>query len=152
MSQNRPSTELLEQYAPLNMWERAEKEAQRSPHYRHKTGCVIYCGVGHNELFSTGTAHPHSGGRRSFSIHAEMHAISRLPPKSHNGVAVIVTLNKSGKNFAANSRPCVHCANLLKNHVMTVIYPELCNDGSWAIRVVDAAILCSGYLKPTKTT
>jgi cytidine deaminase len=150
---NRPSDELLDQYAPLHIWQMAIKQAERCPHKRFKTGCVIYYGMSGNNTrtYSTGTAHPHGGGRRTYSVHAEMHAVSRLPPDHGGAIALILTLTKTG-NFATNSRPCAHCAGLLSRHVWGVIYPELCNDGSWAIRRVGAKELMHCYLQETKMT
>jgi len=149
---NRPPDELLSMHAPLTIWRMAEKEAARSPHYRFKTGCIIYYGMGNGNTrtYSTGTAHPHNGGRRrTYSIHAEMHAVSRLPPQHGGAICLLVTLTKSG-NYATNSRPCVTCASLLDKHTWGCIYAELCNDGSWAIRRTPTADLLSGYLQPTK--
>lgn len=149
---NRPDIELLEKYAPIAMWRAAEREANRSPHKRHRTGCVIFYGMGKNHiLYSSGTAHPHDGGRRTYSVHAEMHAVSRLPPDHGGSVCLLVTLTKAG-NFATNSRPCVHCAGLLAKHCWGVIYPELCNDGSWAIRRESCVNLTKGFLQETALT
>lgn len=150
---NRPTDDLLEQYAPLVIWRAAEKQARRSPHKRHRTGCVIYYGMGSDKpnIYSTGTAHPHSGGHHAFSIHAEMHAISRLPPSHGGAVCLLVTLTKAG-NYASMSRPCEQCANLLQRYVWGVIYAEMTNDGNWAIRREPVENLLNGYLTRTKTT
>jgi hypothetical protein len=150
MKMNRPSDELLEQYAPLSMWRVAEKQAERSPHKRHRTGCVIFYGMGNTpRLYATGAAHPHAGGRRSFSVHAEMHAVSRIPPDHGGAVCLLVTLTKAG-NYATNSRPCEQCAHLLAKHVWGVIYAEMTNVGTWAIRRASANDLCDGFLMRTK--
>ena len=147
---NRPADDLLEQYAPLVIWRAAEKQAQRSPHKRHKTGCVIYYGMSSKpNIYSTGTAHPHNGGRRTFSTHAEMHAVSRLPPDHGGAVCLLVTLTKAN-NYASMSRPCEQCASLLSRYVWGVIYAEMTNDGNWAIRRVSANDLLTGYLSRTK--
>lgn len=147
---NRPNNDLLEEYASLAVWRAAEKQAERSTHKRHRTGAVIFYGMnGKPRLYSTGTAHPHDGGRRAFSVHAEMHAVSRLPPDHGGAVCLLVTLTKAG-NYATNSRPCEHCAKLLAKHVWGVIYCEMCNDGSWAVRRVSSADLLDGYLHRTK--
>jgi len=148
---NRPPDELLSMHAPLHIWRMAEKEAARSPHYRFKTGCVIYYGMGNGNIrtYSTGTAHPHSGSRRTYSIHAEMHAVSRLPPEHGGAVCLLVTLTKSG-NYATNSRPCVNCATLLLKHTWGCVYAEMANDGSWAIRRESTENLLKGFLIPTK--
>jgi deoxycytidylate deaminase len=147
-----PAQELLQQAAPLHLWELAHKQAQRSPHKRHRTGAVIYYGMGNDRLptiYSKGCAHPHGGGRRSFSVHAEMDAIARLHGNSGGAVCLVVTLTKGG-NFAHSSRPCHNCAKLLEKYVWGVIYAERANDGSWAIRRDSPEDLLRGYLIPTK--
>jgi tRNA(Arg) A34 adenosine deaminase TadA len=148
---NKPPLELLSQYAPLEMWEAAEKQAFRSPLRTHKTGCVIYYGMNHgrkNEIYATGCSHNHDGGRSSRSTHAEMHAIRRLPPEHGGAKAIIVTLTRSG-NWASCSRPCYDCAELLQKHVWGVYWAERTNDGGWAVRAVGVEELLHGYPKRT---
>lgn len=144
---------MLECYAPLNIWREAERQATRSPHKQHKTGAVIFYGMGgakQGEIYSTGCSHPHDGGRKSRSTHAEQHAISRLPPAHGGAVCMIVTLTRSG-HYATCSRPCQGCAESLKKFCWAVIYVERCNDGTWAIRRESITQLLSGYrLRPTK--
>lgn len=133
---NRPPDELLASVAPIEIWRQAEKQAARSPHKRFKTGCVIYYGMNHGkkaEVYATGCAHPHAGGLKTYSTHAEQHAISRLAPGAAGAKAIIVTLT-AHNNYATCSRPCAACAKALGERVWGWYYAELCNDGSWAIR------------------
>jgi cytidine deaminase len=149
---NRPSDELLSQHAPINIWRDAETQAMRSPHRQHKTGCVIFYGMnGKNsgKIYSTGCSHPHDGGMHVRSIHAEQHAISRLPQYYGGAVALIVTITRSG-HYATCSRPCEGCAISLNKYCWSVVYAERCNDDSWAIRRQSCSELLNGYLKPTK--
>jgi pyrimidine deaminase RibD-like protein len=142
----RPSDELLKKFAPLKFWDIAVKQAQRSPHNRHKTGCVI-TNAGFFTEFSTGCSHKHNGGLKINSIHAERHALRNY----HNisGLAIIVTLTRVN-NFANCSRPCYDCAIALQERMYSVCYAERTNDGGWAIRYVPFDLLTEGYLKPTK--
>src|SRR5687768_16926246 len=118
---NKPDDLLLKQFAPLIIWREAEAQALRSPHRQHKTGAVIFQGMGtKSEIHSTGCAHPHDGGRVVRSIHAEQHAISRLPPVRYGGaICLIVTLTRSN-HYATNSRPCKGCANSLYKYCWAV--------------------------------
>ena len=147
---NRPPDKLLEQFASLTIWRLAEREAMRSPHKRHKTGAVIFYGMGgKSTIYSSGTAHPHDGGRRSYSVHAETHAVSRLPPNHGGAVCLVVTLNKTG-NYSTCSRPCENCANLLARHVWGTMYCEMTNTGTWVVRREPAENLLNGFLQKTK--
>lgn len=148
---NKPSDELLAQYAPLEIWRTAEAQAIRSPHKTHCTGAVIYYGMDKNraDIYSTGCAHPHDGGRISRSTHAEQHAISRLRHGYGGAVCLVVTLTRNG-HYATCSRPCEGCAKSLSKHCWGVVYTEKCNDGSWAVRRTSIEELLRGYLMPTK--
>jgi cytidine deaminase len=150
----KPADDLLAQFAPLHIWREAEAQAMRSPHRTHKTGAVIFYGMGgreHGEIYSTGCAHPHDGGRKARSTHAEIHAIQRLPHAYGGAICLIVTITRNG-NYATCSRPCEGCAKSLSKHCWAVTYVEKCNDGSWAVRREDCRELVKGYLKPTKVT
>lgn len=130
----RPTDEQLAAAAPMEIWEQAIAQAKRSPHKRHRTGAVIYAGMGSGagEVYSTGCSHTHDGGLKVRSMHAEHHAITRLPPMHGGSVCVIVTLTRSG-NFAKVSKPCSTCSKLLSKHVWGVVYAEQANDGSWMV-------------------
>lgn len=138
---------MLARYTPLKFWDIAVKNAQRSPHNRHKTGCVILTGNSGFAHFSAGCSHKHNGGLKVNSIHAERHALRYY--HSTGGVAVIVTLTRVN-NFANCSRPCYDCAVALQERMIAVCYAERTNDGGWAIREVPFDLLTEGYLKPTK--
>lgn len=142
----RPSDEHLSQYAPLEIWEEAVKQALRSPHMRHRTGAVIY---NHRGIRAKGCSYKHNGSLRVNSIHAERHALSHLPKDYYLGVCLIVTLTRVN-NFANCSRPCSDCAHALMDRMCGVIYAERTNDGGWAITETSADLLTRGYLVPTK--
>ena len=149
---NKPSDTLLAQYAPLEIWKAAENQAARSPHKQHKTGAIIYSGSSYrsrDDIYSTGCAHPHDGGKVSRSTHAEQHAISRLPNNCGYSICLIVTLTRNN-HYATCSRPCKGCAESLCKHCCIVIYAEKCTDGSWAIRSESPTRLLRGFLIPTK--
>lgn len=145
----RPPDELLREYAPLEYWAEAVLQAERSPHNRHRTGCII---ANKSSIKAKGCSHKHDGSLKVYSIHAERHALSQTGPFGYVGVghsAVIVTLTRVG-NFANCSRPCHDCAIALQHRGLSVTYAERTNDGGWAIRYVPFDQLTHGYLKPTK--
>jgi deoxycytidylate deaminase len=148
----KPTDALLAEYAPLSVWREAESQAARSPFKRQKTGAVIFNNVGRKlDIMSTGCSHPHDGGRKVRSIHAEQHAIARLNYVKWGHTCLIVTIT-AGENYANCSRPCEWCARAIKSVCNWVVYAERCNDGSWAIRREDCDKLVKGFLKPTKVT
>jgi cytidine deaminase len=120
----------------------------RSPHNRHRTGCVIRF---QGEIIAKGCSYKHDGFLKVNSIHAERHALSHMGIHTYAGFAnaIIVTLTKVN-NFANNSRPCADCARALQAKGISVTYAERTNDGGWAIRYVPFDLLTEGYLKPTK--
>ncbi len=135
----KPADELLSKFAPLEIWKAAEAQALRSSMRHHRTGCVIYYGMGgskNGEIYSTGCSHSHDGGRAVRSIHAEAHAISRLHAQHGGAKCLIVTLTKAN-NYASCSRPCYGCAKLISDHCWSVIYSDRTNDGGWAISEYD---------------
>lgn len=143
----RPSDDLLKQYAPLEDWEEAVKQAKRSTFKRHRTGAVIidYRGT----LRGRGCSHKRDGYKAN-SMHAEQHAISSFhDAPSIKCFCIVVTLTRVD-NFASCSRPCYDCAYSLQNNGLHVIYAEQTNDGGWAIRDTPFDRLTDGYLKPTR--
>lgn len=142
----RPSDDLLKQYAPLEDWEEAIKQAKRSTFRRHRTGAVIIDNRG--TIRGRGCSHKRDGN----SIHAEQHALDSYHSGYHNlagHFCIVVTLTKVD-NFAGCSRPCYDCAHTLQANFLRVIYAEQTNDGGWAIQNVPFDLLTEGYLKPTR--
>lgn len=151
----KPSIELLQKGAPLHIWAHAEQQAEQSPHKRHRTGAVIYYGMGMGSdanVFARGYAHP-MHGIATWSMHAESHAIQHLPmggPYYYGGAVIcIVTLTKNG-NYASTSRPCEDCTRNLMSHVWGVVYAERTNDGGWAMVRRTPEELSREFLAPTK--
>lgn len=129
-----PTLQAMVDAAPPKIWDLAIKQAMRSPHKRHRTGCVIFSG---KDVYAKGTSHTHHGGYRIRSIHAEMDALSKLHVKEGTDfkllVALVVTLTK-GSHFSYSSKPCTTCAKLLDAmNIGRVRYAERRNDGSWVI-------------------
>lgn len=145
----RPSDALLEYYAPLYAWELAEKQARRSQIRRHRTGAVIFAGNGF--ILSKGCSHSHSGGLSVRSVHAEMHALGKLPKGHFNGERCLVVSLTRCDNYATSSRPCVRCAQALKRKgVLVVIYAEKANDGTWCVNGRTPQDLLNGNLVETR--
>jgi cytidine deaminase len=119
----------------------------RSPHSRHRTGCVIFTSAGGYMHFSCGCSHKHNGSLKVNSIHAERHALRGY--RGNYGRALIVTLTRVN-NFANCSRPCHDCALALQERMISVTYAERTNTEEWAIRNVPFDLLTEGYLKPTR--
>ena len=130
-----PDRGLLSQAAPISIWEEAIKQALRSDHKRHKTGCVI-TNYKH-DILTKGCSHTHDGGMQVRSIHAEVDALSKH--FNQNWAlrrVVIVTLTKVG-NFATSSKPCAGCAKALMDvSVEEVCFVEKANDDSWVLVVM----------------
>src|SRR4051812_1986475 len=144
---NRPSDDLLKQYAPLEDWEEAIKQAKRSTFKRHRTGAVIidYRGT----IRGKGCSHKRDGYKAN-SMHAEQHALgSFYKHATLSCVCIIVTLTKVD-NFAGCSRPCYDCARALQTWSINALYAEQTNEGDWAIRQTAFDLLTEGYLKPTR--
>lgn len=144
-----PTTEQLGAIIPVEIWDLAIKQASRSDHKRHRTGCVIFH---RDKILSRGCSHTHNGGMKIRSIHAEMDAIKNCPPSETKSIyyrAVIVTLTRVG-NFASISKPCTGCAHLLSTRVITVTYAERNNDGSWRIETRTPYELLDDQLSSTR--
>src|SRR3954462_10019469 len=117
---NRPSDDLLKQYAPLEDWEEAIKQAKRSTFKRHRTGAVIIDSRG--TIRGKGCSHKRDGFRAN-SVHAEQHAIGSFYYKQYGALpsfCIVVTLTKVD-NFASCSRPCHDCAISLQTNGLNVI-------------------------------
>ncbi len=121
---------LLEEAAPIEIWEHAIKQAKRSTFKRHRTGAVIFDKHGPIEW---GCSYKGINGHVS-SVHAEVDALRRAKHFLSGGESiVIVTLTKPG-NFALTSKPCFTCASQLEG-MHDIIYVERQNDGVWAVNV-----------------
>jgi deoxycytidylate deaminase len=144
---NRPPDALLAQNAPLHVWRHAEKQAARSPHRRHRTGAVIF--DERQGIVSKGCAHPHDGSKRTFSTHAEIHAIGQMKAWGQAEYMVIVTLTKTD-NYASTSRPCRNCNRNLIGRVNVVMYAERTTDGDWAIVRREPEDMAREFLMPTR--
>jgi deoxycytidylate deaminase len=135
-----PTTEQLQKYAPIHIWDEAVKQAKRSDHTRHKTGCVLYTKQG--EVIGRGCSHTHDGGLHVRSMHAEADAINRQKFQEYPRelYALVVTLTRSG-GFAKISKPCAGCAKLLSHEVETVTFLEQANDRSWTVLQLAPSLL-----------
>jgi deoxycytidylate deaminase len=129
-----PPDSLLETAAPLEMWRRATKQAQRSVFRRHRVGAVLFRG---NTILSNGCSHDSDLAGELRSVHAERHALQGLWNiwrGTRDIDCLVVTLTRSD-NFAQVSKPCASCAQLLlASDIRNVIYAERTNDGSWTVR------------------
>ena len=128
----KPPNKLLSEYANLDVWDLAEKQAYRSPFKLFKTGAVLLNGKG--SVVSKGCSHVREHGSPRPSIHAEAHALYDTL-NTAGLTCLIVTINKSG-NWACSSKPCAYCTHVMnKAGIERVIYAERTNDGEWSVNV-----------------
>lgn len=147
---SKPNIELLITSAPEMVWEKAEREADRSPMIRFKAGCVIYDPVD-EEIISSGCSHPDiTYSKAMASVHAESHALRRTGRKNVEGCwAVIYTLNGRGGS-AYTSRPCYSCAQLLyKFEIERVVYAHRIGNDEWTVITEHPEELIARAPKPT---
>jgi len=97
--------------------------AERSPFLRYGTGCLILAPNG--EPISRGWSH-HPGHRleRYRSVHAELHALSRLRGDLPGGICLVATRAvRTGRQ--TTGRPCRECARLLRERGITLVRATL---------------------------
>lgn len=127
----RPCDSNLIEYAPLEIWQKAEVQAKRSNLSRYRTGAVIFDKKG--RILSGGCSHYSENPLTS--VHAEEHAMSSMWPAmlALKPTCLVVTLTQADR-YAGSSRPCSRCFNRLHAYrVFDTIWCERCNDGSWYI-------------------
>lgn len=118
--------------APLAVWAEAEKQAQRSPLLRFRTGAVIFDSRD-GRIASRGCSHSHDGGRAIGSIHAEHHALENLfGDESLILSCAVVTLTRND-NWARSSRPCGSCCSLLIRAAVREVAYAREDLGTWVV-------------------
>jgi tRNA(Arg) A34 adenosine deaminase TadA len=146
-----PPRELLEEAAPIALWDAAIKQATRSTHSRHRTGAIIYDPVD-STVVGRGCSHnpDKSPWIETRSVHAERHALWSLPPDfPWTYGCIVVTLTRTN-NFAQVSKPCASCASLLRSYdIDHCIYAERANDASWTVQRLPVHLLTN--CKPPRT-
>jgi len=127
---DKPTPDILSKFAPLSMWEQAEKQARRSTFKLFKTGCVMF--DKNFKLVSRGCSHPTYGIPPRPAVHSEQDALRKIS-SGHGLTCVVVTINRTG-NYAGSSKPCAFCTHILhKAGIERVIYAERANDGTWTV-------------------
>ena len=129
---------IMNKACPLELWTEAIKQAKRSDHKRHRTGCVIYRRSDF-KVITRGCSHTHNGGLKVRSVHAEMDALSKLKGFPMFD-ALVVTLTRVDR-FAKVSKPCVDCAKHLGYYCRLVTFCEQANDGSWTVIQTEPSLL-----------
>lgn len=125
-----PEQRLLVSALPLQVWQAAERQAERCPLLRFRTGAVIW----HPErgIIATGAAHQSDATWSSaISLHAEHHALRRGQQVAGAEIA-IVTLSGCG-NWASSSCPCYSCARLLASREIALVHYPLWQHGKWQV-------------------
>lgn len=97
--------------------------ARRSPFHRYGTGCVIVAPNG--EPISRGWSHPGDMRLQRYrTVHAELHALSRLRGDLHGGTCIVATVaQRTGRQ--TTGRPCRECARLLAVRGITLVRATL---------------------------
>ncbi len=128
-----PVDDLLRTGAPLVVWRRAKREAERSPMLRFRVGAVVFDNKG---ILGSGCSNPDIERCKTVcSIHAEHHALRACQHLEVEGAWIaIYTMNANG-GCAWSSRPCFSCASLLyKRGIERIVYPERMMDNSFILR------------------
>ena len=98
--------------------------ALRSTLAMHKTGCIIV--NRDNEVVSTGWSHmSDTNYAKYYSVHAEFHALNRLPKSKNDGRlrAYVATVSGRRQNQVTIGRPCFRCASNLQRHgILDIFY------------------------------
>lgn len=131
-----PPEELLERYAPLEAWEEARRQAERSPMGYYGTGAVLLDRSGGRIV--AGCAHPSPDGGM-VSTHAERHCLRQASYLDlRDAVCLIYTVSSRSGGCAWTSKPCLHCARaLVKRGVRRALYPRRTSSGRWLIEEDD---------------
>lgn len=125
-----PNKDLLQAALPLAIWKEAEKQAQRSPLFRFRTGAAIWHPS--NGIVSTGAAH-HTNQMLSStaSVHAEHHALQRASSVKGSHIAVVTISNCS--SWAHSACPCYSCAKMLEGRGIAEVHYALWSQGKWTV-------------------
>jgi tRNA(Arg) A34 adenosine deaminase TadA len=100
-------------------FDHAIRAAANSTIRTHRTGCAVYDRAG--RLLATGWSHVPPGDLAAtpWSMHAENHALSRVPPRSRPYKAVVATLTRNGN--ITRGDPCSACADILRRRGVRVV-------------------------------
>jgi len=105
---------------------KAIESAERSKMYPYRLGCVVFKGKrilswGFNQI-RTSNAIPDRFKKFIEALHAEQHAIMRVPNKELlNGASLLVIrINRNGK--LTNARPCKNCMKTINYFKISNIY------------------------------
>jgi deoxycytidylate deaminase len=110
---------------------RATQLALKSPSTDHRHGCVI---VKDGRIVSEGYNHKWTHFRHAYSIHAEVHALSRLKKKRHVMPSCEMYVVRIGSDRMGNplkfSKPCPDCTRAIEKAGIRRIYYSLTDDVS----------------------
>jgi len=110
----------------VGILKKAIESAERSKMYPYRLGCVVFKGkrilsCGFNQI-RTSNAIPDRFKKFIEALHAEQHAIMRIPNKELlNGASLLVIrINRNGK--LTNARPCKNCMKTISYFKLSNIY------------------------------
>ena len=110
----------------VGILKKAIESAERSKMYPYRLGCVVFKGkrilsCGFNQI-RTSNAIPDRFKKFIEALHAEQHAIMRVPNKELlNGASLLVIrINRNGK--LTNARPCKNCMKTINYFKISNIY------------------------------
>lgn len=104
---------------------RALKLAEKSDYYPFRIGSIV---IKHGRIISEGFNRVGSCKRidpyyqfRSFSIHAEADALSKLSFKDAKGASIIIVRMNISHNIA-NAKPCIYCQEMIYDYGIKNVY------------------------------
>ena len=110
----------------VGILKKAIESAERSKMYPYRLGCVVFRGkrilsCGFNQI-RTSNAIPDRFKKFIEALHAEQHAIMRVPNKELlNGASLLVIrINRNGK--LTNARPCKNCMKTINYFKISTVY------------------------------
>ncbi len=110
----------------VGILKKAIESAERSKMYPYRLGCVVFRGKrilswGFNQI-RTSNAIPDRFKKFIEALHAEQHAIMRVPNKDLlNGASLLVIrINRNGK--LTNARPCKNCMKTINYFKISNVY------------------------------
>ncbi len=110
----------------VGILKKAIESAERSKMYPYRLGCVVFRGKrilawGFNQI-RTSNAIPDRFKKFIEALHAEQHAIMRVPNKELlNGASLLVIrINRNGK--LTNARPCKNCMKTINYFKISNVY------------------------------
>lgn len=145
-----PDMSLLREYAPRTVWERALRQAVRSPFNRYRTGAALFDPKS-GRILSSDCSSPIAGNLHAVaSLHAESGAVHRAKHVDLEGAeAVIVCVSAKSGGWAWSACPCRSCASQMQQVGMQMVhFAQRDDQGEWRVLSYSPASLMARAAKP----